>query len=128
MEDALNRVKDALNIVVYEEDFLTRTLLAEWLREAGYAVRVGDRCNPGSDAPCDLVILSVYMPKLGGAQCVRGIQEAHPDTPVIAISGQFRPGLSADGATAQKLCVRQVVAKPLSRQDLLESVRGIIRR
>jgi DNA-binding NtrC family response regulator len=119
-------MKDARNIVVYEEDVLTRTLLAEWLREEGYAVRVGDRCNPGSDAPCDLVILSVYMPKQGGAQCVRGIQEAHPDTPVIAISGHFRPGLSAAGATAQKLCVRQVVAKPLSRQDLLESVRGII--
>jgi DNA-binding response OmpR family regulator len=120
-------MEDALDIVVYEEDFLTRTLLAEWLREAGYAVRVGDRCNPGTDAPCDLVILSVYMPKQGGAQCVRGIQEAHPDTPVIAISGQFRSGLSAAGATAQKLCVRQVVAKPLSRQELLESVRGIIR-
>jgi hypothetical protein len=35
--------------------------------------------------------------------------------------------LSADGATAQKLSVRQVVAKPLVRQELLESVRGIIR-
>jgi DNA-binding response OmpR family regulator len=119
---------EALNIVIYEEDFLTRTLLEEWLREAGYGVHVGDRCNPGASAPCDLVILSVYMPKQGGAQCVRGIQEAHPDTPVIAISAQFRPGLSAAGATAQKLCVRQVVAKPLARQELLDCVRGIIKR
>ena len=119
-------MEDALDIVIYEEDSLTRTLLEEWLGEAGYRVRVGDRCNPAGDGPCDLVILSVYMPKQGGAQCVRGVQEAHPDTPVIAISGQFRPGLSANGATAQKLCVRQVVAKPLTRQELLESVRGII--
>ena len=120
-------MEDALDIVIYEEDSLTRTLLQEWLGEAGYGVRVGDRCNPGVDAPCDLVILSVYMPKQAGAQCVRSVQEAHPDTPVIAISGHFRPGLSADGATAQKLSVRQVVAKPLIRQELLESVRGIIR-
>jgi DNA-binding response OmpR family regulator len=120
-------MEDALDIVIYEEDSLTRTLLQEWLGEAGYGVRVGDRCNPGVDAPCDLVILSVYMPKQAGAQCVRSVQEAHPDTPVIAISGQFRPGLSADGATAQKLSVRQVVAKPLIRQELLESVRGIIK-
>jgi DNA-binding response OmpR family regulator len=120
-------MEDPLNIVIYEEDLLTRTLLEEWLREAGYGVRVGDRCNPGADAPCDLVILSVYMPKNGGARCVRGVQEAHPDTPVIAISGQFRPGLSAAGATAQKLSVRQVVAKPLVRQELLESVRAIMR-
>lgn len=116
----------ALNIVVYEEDFLTRTLLEEWLGEAGYRVRVGNRCNPGADGPCDLVIVSVYMPKHGGAECLRGIQGSHPATPVIAISGQFRPGLAADGATAQKLNVRQVVAKPLMRQELLESVRGII--
>ena len=120
-------MQDTLDIVIYEEDLLTRTLLEEWLREAGYGVRVGNRCNPGADAPCDLVILSVYMPKQAGAQCVRSVQEAHPDTPVIAISGQFRPGLSADGATAQKLSVRQVVAKPLVRQELLESVRGIMR-
>jgi DNA-binding response OmpR family regulator len=119
-------MQDTLDIVIYEEDSLTRTLLEEWLGEAGYGVRVGDRCNPGADAPCDLVILSVYMPKQAGAQCVRSVQEAHPDTPVIAISGQFRAGLSADGATAQKLSVRQVVAKPLVRQELLESVRGII--
>jgi DNA-binding response OmpR family regulator len=119
-------MNDALDIVIYEEDLLTRTLLEEWLGEAGYRVRVGDRCNPGADAPCDLVILSVYMPKQAGAQCVRSVQEVHPDTPVIAVSGHFRPGLSADGATAQKLSVRQVVAKPLSRQELLESVRGII--
>jgi DNA-binding NtrC family response regulator len=119
-------MKERLDIVIYEEDFLTRTLLEEWLGEAGYRVRVGNRCNPGGDGPCDLVILSVYMPKQGGAQCVRGVQEAHPGTPVIAISGQFRSGISANGATAQKLCVRKVVAKPLTRQELLESVRGII--
>ena len=120
-------MEGALDIVIYEEDSLTRTLLEEWLGEAGYGVRVGDRCNPGADAPCDLVILSVYIPKQAGAQCVRSVQEAHPDTPVIAISGHFRPGLSAEGATAQKLSVRQVVAKPLVRQELLESVRGIMR-
>jgi DNA-binding NtrC family response regulator len=119
-------MEETLDIVIYEEDLLTRTLLEEWLREAGYGVRVGNRCNPGTDAPCDLVILSVYMPKQGGRDYVRGIQEAHPDTPVIAISGHFRPGLAAAGATAQKLSVRQVVAKPLVRQELLESVRGII--
>jgi DNA-binding response OmpR family regulator len=116
----------ALDIVIYEGDFLTRTLLKEWLGEEGYAVRFGNPCDAGSDAPCDLVIVSIYMPKQNGAQCVRDIQAAHPGTPLIAISGQFRPGLAAGGATAQTLGVRQVVAKPLSRKDLLESVRGII--
>jgi DNA-binding NtrC family response regulator len=114
------------DIVVYEEDSLTRALLQDWLGEAGFRVRFGNSRCASRDAPCDLVIVSVYMPKQAGADCVRGIQAAHPDTPVIAISGQFRAGLAAAGATAQALGVRQVVAKPLNRHDLLGSVRGII--
>jgi CheY-like chemotaxis protein len=109
-----------LDIVIYEEDYLTRALLQEWLSQAGYRVRVGR----SHDA--DLVILNVYMPKQTGAQWVRDIQAAHPDTPIIAISGQFRSGLCAGGATAQTLGVGQVIAKPLIRADLLEAVRGMI--
>lgn len=116
----------ALDIVIYEGDFLTRALLKEWLGEEGYDVRFGNPSDAGGDAPCDLVIVSIYMPKQNGAQCVRDIQAAHPLTPLIAISGQFRPGLTAGGATAQTLGVRQVVAKPLNRKELLDSVRGII--
>jgi DNA-binding NtrC family response regulator len=117
-------------IVIYEEDPLTRALLEEWLAEAGHCVRPGNARKAGGDVrgdtPCGLVIVSVYMPKHAGAQCVRDIQAAHPGTPVIAISGQFRAGLAPDGATAQALRVQQVVAKPLSRQELLAAVHGII--
>jgi DNA-binding response OmpR family regulator len=114
------------NVVIYEDDGLTRALLEEWLQEAGYRVRAGNVRDPATDGPCDLLIVSVYMPKQTGAHCVRTIRAAHPGTPVIAISGQFRAGLAADGATAQVLAVQQVVAKPLSRQELIGCVRGII--
>jgi DNA-binding response OmpR family regulator len=57
---------------------------------------------------------------------VREIQAAHPGTPLIAISGQFRAGLSAVGATAQTLGVQQVIAKPFTCTDLLAAVRAII--
>jgi DNA-binding NarL/FixJ family response regulator len=73
----------------------------------------------------DLVIVSVYMPKKAGVQ-LREIRAAHPDTPLIAISGQFRSGLSAAGMTAHMLGVRQVLAKPLDRCDLLDAVRSAI--
>jgi len=115
------------DIVIYEEDLLTRDLLREWLENAGYQVRIGNRCDPAVDGRCDLVILSVYLPKQAGAQCTRDIQSAHSGTPMIAISGHFRPGLPAAGSTAQMLRVQQVIAKPLAREELLESVRGILR-
>ena len=101
-----------------------RALLQEWLSEAGYEVRAAP---PGMDlGKAGLVIVSVYMPKHSGPQLVRTIQAAHPGTPLIAISGQFRAGLSAVGATAQTLGVRQVIAKPFTCSDLLAAVRAII--
>jgi DNA-binding response OmpR family regulator len=117
------------HIVIYEEDYLTRALLGEWLTEAGYRVHLGMPCDPtdsGQNSPADLVIVSVYMPKLTGARRIREIEKAHPDAPVIAISGQFRSGLLAAGAAAQSLGVQQVIAKPLVHRDLLAAVRGII--
>ena len=108
-----------------------RDLLQEWLIEAGYRVRAAASHDLQSGTladgrPADLVIVSVYMPKHAGAQLVRKIQAMHPDTPLIAISGQFLSGLSANGAIAQTLGVQQVIAKPLTRMDLLGAVRAII--
>ena len=115
-----------MDIVIYEEDDLTRDLLRDWLAAAGYRVHIGMPCGKDVHCPAELVIVNVYMPKDAGAQCVHGIQAAHPNTPFIAISTQFRSGLSAEGATAQTLGVRQVIAKPLVRTHLLEAVRAII--
>jgi DNA-binding response OmpR family regulator len=111
-------------IAIYEEDYLTRTLLREWLSQAGYGVCPGTIRH--ANCKTDLVIVSVFMPKHAGALWISDIKKAHPGTPLIAISGQFRSGLSAGGATAQSLGVQQVIAKPLVHRDLLEAVQGII--
>jgi DNA-binding response OmpR family regulator len=64
------------HIVIYEEDDLTCALLGEWLSEAGYCVHQGAPSDASHDWTADLVIVSVYMPKQGGAQWVRDIQTA----------------------------------------------------
>ena len=113
------------SIVVYEQDDLMRALLVEWLRNAGYRVHgVAPHCAPADNV--DLVIVSIYMPKNGGARLVDEIRAAYPGKPVVAISGQFRSGLSTAGATAQTLGVAQVIAKPLARDSLLATVRAMI--
>jgi CheY-like chemotaxis protein len=114
------------NIVIYEENDLMRALLEEWLTGAGYGVHAVASHDLTNGRLADLVIISVYMPKHAGAQLVREIQAIHPATPLIAISGQFRSGLSANGAIAQTLGVQQVIAKPLTRSDLLAAVRAMI--
>jgi DNA-binding NtrC family response regulator len=104
-----------------------RALLGEWLKNAGYRAHGIStiRSAPVQDR-ADLVIVSLYMPKHAGARLIDEIQAAYPRTPLIAISAQFRSGLSTAGATAQTLGVAQVIAKPLSRDALLATVRAII--
>jgi DNA-binding response OmpR family regulator len=116
------------HIVLYEENDLMRALLKEWLGEAGYRVSAPAPRAPPPGPAADLVVVSVSMPKHVGAQMVREIQAAHPGAPIIALSAQFRSGLCDVGATAQALGVQQVLAKPLSRAALLESIRVIMCR
>lgn len=103
-----------------------RALLKEWLGQAGYCVRELAPWDPQRGETDDLVIASICMPKQAGAQLLREVQAARPGIPVIALSAQFRSGLSAAGTTAQTLGVQRVLAKPLSRLDLLEAVRAMI--
>jgi len=113
-------------VVIYEENYLMRALLKEWLSQAGYRVREGPAHRQQPAGTADLVITNVYMPKQGGVQLVRDVQARYPGTPVIAISGQFSSGVPGAGTTAQLLGVERVLAKPLNRGDLLEAVRAII--
>jgi DNA-binding response OmpR family regulator len=114
------------NIVIYEDNDLMRALMQEWLSSAGYRVRTEASDLTSDPGRAALVIVSIYMPKHSGPQLVREVQAAHPGTPLIAISGQFRARISTVGATAQTLGVQQVIAKPFTRADLLAAVRAII--
>ena len=114
------------SIVVIEEDKLMRGLVMEWLNAEGYSVRAG---GPGDAPPnkADLVIVDVYMPRHEGAKTLRAVKATYPETPLIAISGQFRSGLAGPCTTAKALGVQQVIAKPFTRYDLLAAVQDVIR-
>jgi DNA-binding response OmpR family regulator len=114
------------SIVIIEEDGLMRGLLSEWLTAEGYAVREQRLCGRCADQGADLVIVDLYMPRQAGTEVVRAVQQAHPGTPVIAISAQFRPGLDSSWWAARMLGVRHLIAKPFTREDLLGAVRAVI--
>jgi CheY-like chemotaxis protein len=114
------------SIVIIEEDKLMRGLLVEWLSAEGYSVRAATPGDAQATDKADLVIVDVYMPRDEGAKTLRTVKAAYPETPLIAISGQFRPGLVGSCTAADALGVRQVIAKPFSRHDLLAAVEDVI--
>ena len=103
-----------------------RELLVEWLSAEGYSVRAATPGNSQLPDKGDLVIVDVYMPRHEGANRLRAVKAAYPETPLIAISGQFRPGLFGSCTAAAVLGVRQVIAKPFTRRDLIAAVHGVI--
>ncbi len=103
-----------------------RELLVEWLSAEGYSVRAAVTGDAQPRDKADLVIVDVYMPRREGANRLRAVKAAYPETPLIAISGQFRPGLCGSSTAAEALGVRQVIAKPFARRDLLAAVHGVI--
>jgi two-component system OmpR family response regulator len=113
-------------IAIHEEDAMMRALLEEWLSGAGYRVRAAPPLGARVPGTTDLVIVSIYMPKHAGAQLIQELRAAYPATPLIALSGQFRCGLSSAGATARSLGVAQVIAKPLTREALLATIHAMI--
>src|ERR1700741_870143 len=96
-------------IAIYERDSLMRDLLREWLAAEGYAVR---ESNSGSDltAP-ELAIVSVEAPKAEDAELVHGVRRTYPGTPIIALSGWARSGLSSNGGAARALGVERLIGK-----------------
>jgi CheY-like chemotaxis protein len=114
------------SIVVIEQDWLMRSLLVEWLSAEGYSVRAAGPCDPAYPGETDLLIVDVFMPRREGAARIGAIKAAYPDCPMIAISGQFRPASAGSSTMADALGVRQVVAKPFSKFDLLAAVRSVI--
>jgi DNA-binding response OmpR family regulator len=113
-----------ITIAIYEPDGSMNSLLVEWLSQAGYYVHESAVAERGPAV--DLVIVSIQMPKNAGVDVIRAMRVIHPETPFIALSSQFRSGLSSCGAAAQTLGVTRVLAKPLTRNELLAAVQGVI--
>jgi DNA-binding response OmpR family regulator len=113
------------SIAIYEDDDSMRALLKEWLAEAGYHVIDARHAMPPPE-PADLVIVSVSMPVNEAIRRVRKIQAIYQGVPVIALSSQFRSGLSDTGASAYLLGVRRLIAKPVAREEFVSAVRDTI--
>ena len=121
-----------IEVLVVDDDALMRSLLAEWLSEAGYHVRQAEN---GADAlqmlrsrPAGLLITDMDMHGRDGAQTLDEARRMLPGLPVIAISGGALDGRQDWAAIALKRGAAKAVAKPFDRKDLLAAVAEVVPR
>ncbi len=118
------------DILVVDDDVLTRSLVSEWLTEAGYSVR---QAEDGEAAlamlraeSARLLITDMQMPRLSGAETLAVLRRELPGLPVIAMSASFGSRRSLSAGTALTLGACRVLAKPFAYRDLLSVVEELL--
>jgi CheY-like chemotaxis protein len=119
-----------IDILIIEDDQILRDLVADWLRLAGYQVRVAIDGRAGlaavDDHPPALVVTDISMPGAGGDTVIAEIKRKRPAVPVIAISARFccRQGLAPEEAVA--LGAARTLAKPFKRHEMIAAVGDLV--
>jgi CheY-like chemotaxis protein len=118
------------DILVVDDDALTRGLVSEWLTDAGYSVRQAEHGEAAlamlRTEPARLLITDMQMPRLNGAQTLAILRRELPAMRVIAMSAQFGSGRGVLPETALELGARRVLAKPFGYRDLLTLVQEVL--
>jgi len=112
----------ARRILVVDADRACVALVEQWLTDAGFEVV----CDADAGAPLDSVVVDVPQPRSASTQAVRSVAERHPGTPILAVSTAFFPGIEHCTAALRILGVDAVLAKPMSREALLNQLRRLL--
>jgi len=112
----------ARRVLLLDADGACLALLEQWLTDAGLEV-VHDA---EAGAPLDLAIVDVPQPRSDGTRAVRLVADRHPGTPILAVSSAFFPGIEHCTAAPRMLGVGAVLAKPMSREALLNQMRRLL--
>lgn len=110
-------------VLVVEDEFLIRMLVADHLRDAGFTVIEafnGDEAIAilTTGAPIDLVFTDVRMPGAAdGMALLAFIKRTQPDLPVVMTSGHLEPELAYAGGA------RRFLDKPCDPDFVVAAIR-----
>lgn len=127
-------------VLLVGADPATLSLIEEWLADDGIdaieappeapatpdAVSCEDTAHAADSAHgerYDVVLVDVAYPRDEGCRMLHRIAQAHPDTPVVALSSGFFGNVAYAGPCARQLSVAGVLPKPVTREALLAAVR-----
>jgi PAS domain S-box-containing protein len=118
-------------ILLVEDEPAVRLLVRQILEKTGYAVLEAPhaegalelcRSHPG---PIDLLVTDVVMPRMGGRELARLVEEVRPDARILFMSGYTETAVVQHGLLAPGTAFIQ---KPFSTEELLGRVRALVQR
>jgi DNA-binding response OmpR family regulator len=117
-------------VLIIDDDEQVRALLYEILDRAGFEVIEATNGTEGMklyrSQPADLVITDLIMPEKEGVETILELRREFPNVRVVAISSGGRNSGRDYLPIAAQLGARRTVAKPFSRQEILDAVRDTL--
>jgi len=132
-DKANDKVVQAGEILVIDDDAIMRDLVTDWLEAAGYQVRKATSCRAwiglgqlfGRAAPA-LIITDMFMPGPCGADAIAELKKRHPGTSLVALSGHFNSGQGLSAEAALAAGADRALAKPVKRSELIRAVADLL--
>lgn len=115
------------SILIIDDDDSLRDALRRTLYKEGYTIVEASDGGRGlkqlESSPADLILLDIFMPGKEGLETITELRRSHPGVRVIAMSGGGTKGMMDVLNIATMLGARRTLAKPFTREQLLEAVR-----
>jgi DNA-binding response OmpR family regulator len=114
-------------ILLVEDEHVLRTLVAAFLRQAGYLVsEAADGAAAivafRSRGPFDAVLLDLNLPDCSGVDVCRSVRDQEPDQPVIVASAAILP---EHHNQLEGMGISGYLTKPYHPERLLERLQGL---
>ena len=120
---------DALRVLIVDDEDELVSALAERLSLRGFQA---DGVTTGTEAltyladkPCDVVLLDVKMPGIGGLEVIRRIKEEQPNLQVILLTGHSS---AQDAEKGMQLGAFDYLMKPVKIEELVTVLRSAAAR
>lgn len=113
------------NILLVEDDPALRMVMREVLKDEFFVEEAdngADGIDKGLNIANDLIILDYQLPKKNGLEVIEAVKNAHPNVPVIVLTGYLNPQSEAQ---FNELGAAKIFPKPFNYRTLLEVVRSL---
>jgi CheY-like chemotaxis protein len=114
-------------VLVIDDEIITRTVIADYLRDCGYRVFEAGSAEDAvvilnSELKVDIVFTDLELPgRSGGLELARWIRKHHPDMKVIVTSGAY-----SSAELAGELCeAGPPIVKPYESNVVVERIRNL---
>ena len=113
-------MEEQLCVLIVDDEYELVSAMEERLNLRGFrahGVTSGaDALDHIAESPCDVVLLDVKMPGLGGLEVIKKIKDQRPKLEVILLTGH---GSTQDAEKGLKLGAHSYVMKPVKIDDLV---------